>query len=70
MNPMCELPGHKGPPAPSVGTYQVYDDDMGGLPTMDRPAQMCRACVDFAIHCGLQPRAESEIIDLAGSETE
>lgn len=49
----CELAGHKGPPAPAIGMYQVFD---GKMPTMTRPGAMCEACVAFARQCGMTPK--------------
>jgi hypothetical protein len=46
-NETCELPGCKNP---SMGVYQVYDDD---TPTMNRPARMCVSCMEFANECGM-----------------
>ena len=54
---ICELPGcdNRGK-KPAQGTYQVYD---GSLPTMTRPAYMCRECIAFAEKCGLRVQAET-----------
>ncbi len=60
--PRCELPGHKAKDDPTpIGRYQVYDDELGvePMPTMTAPALMCKACFDFAVKCGMNPRAES-----------
>lgn len=53
----CELQGCKsqGAAKNSVGLFQVYD---GNLPTMNRPAFICQACVDFAKACGMEPQPE------------
>jgi hypothetical protein len=53
----CELQGctSTGQDKITVGKFQVYD---GNTPTMTRPAQMCRRCVNFAKQCGMTPKPE------------
>lgn len=55
----CELQGCQstGDDKHSVGTFQVYDEDLGHTPTMTRPAHLCQRCIDFAKQCGMTVEA-------------
>jgi hypothetical protein len=59
----CEMPRHKKEPKPTkaVGLFQVYDDKIADkpMPTLNRPAHLCQACVEFAKSCGMRPEKVS-----------